>query len=155
MRTSTRSIHAIAKMCLVVCFAGCTSTSDDEGFSLPPGDAERGQAAFVAFRCFDCHSVHGVDLPPGEEPDQVVVELGGEVERVRTYDDLVTAIINPSHRLAKGYAESSVSRNGKSRMTVYNDVMKVSQLIDLVTFLQAHYELRPHEPTIYPSYYTP
>ncbi len=26
-------------------------------------DAERGQAAFVAFRCYDCHRVSVVDLP--------------------------------------------------------------------------------------------
>ena len=40
-------------------------------------------------------------------------------------------------------------------MTVYNDVMTVSQLIDIVTFLQSHYELRPYEPTPYPDYYVP
>jgi hypothetical protein len=138
---------------LVVCLAGCGS--DGNEFTLPPGDAERGQAAFIKFRCYDCHRVHGVDLPPGEEPGQVVVELGGEVERLRDYGDLVTAIVNPSHRLAKGYAESTVADEGKSRMTVYNDVMTVSQLIDIVAFLQAHYELRPYEPTPYPDYYSP
>jgi hypothetical protein len=138
---------------LVVCLAGCGS--DGNEFTLPPGDAERGQAAFIKFRCYDCHRVHGVDLPPGEEPGQVVVELGGEVERLRDYGDLVTAIVNPSHRLAKGYAESTVADEGKSRMTVYNDVMTVSQLIDIVAFVQAHYELRPYEPTPYPDYYSP
>lgn len=147
--------RVFVKLCLIGCLAGCASRSDDEGFTLPLGDAERGQAAFVAFRCFDCHRVHGVELPPGEQPDQVIVELGGEVERVRTYGDLVTAIVNPSHRLAKGYSQSAVAQDGKSRMTVYNDVMTVSQLIDLVTFLQAHYKLRPHEPTTYPEYFMP
>jgi len=37
-------------------------------------------------------------------------------------------------------------------MTVYNDVMTVAQLIDIVTFLEEHYELRPYEPTRYPEY---
>jgi hypothetical protein len=138
---------------LVVCFVGCAA--EDKEFTLPPGDAERGQAAFVKFRCFDCHVVDGVDLPPGEEPGQVMVKLGGKVERLREYGDLVTAIVNPSHRLAKGYTSSLVADDGKSRMTVYNDVMTVSQLIDIVTFLQAHYELRPFEPTPYPDYYGP
>jgi hypothetical protein len=40
-------------------------------------------------------------------------------------------------------------------MTVYNDVMTVTQLINLVTFLQEHYELRPYQPTTYPEYITP
>lgn len=138
---------------VVAVLVGCSGGY--EGFTLPPGDAARGQAAFVAFRCYDCHTVSGVELPAGEERDQAIVELGGKVERVRTYDDLVTAIINPSHRLAQGYAPSLVAHEGKSRMTVYNDVMTVSQLIDLVTFLQSHYELRIPSPTTYPPYYMP
>jgi mono/diheme cytochrome c family protein len=142
-----------AKLSLIICLSGCAS--DDKEFTLPSGDAERGQAAFLKFRCYDCHRVHGVDLPPGEEPDQVMVDLGGEVERLRKYGDLVTAIVNPSHRLAKGYDASLVANGGKSRMTVYNDVMTVSQLADIVAFLQSHYELRPYEPTPYPDYYGP
>lgn len=129
---------------------GCAS--HDEGFTLPAGDAERGQAAFVKFRCFDCHEVYGVELPPAEEPDQVMVKLGGEVSREKSYSDLVTGIINPSHRLAAGYAAIAVADNGKSRMTVYNDVLTVAQLIDIVKFLQAHYQLRPYEPTTYTEY---
>jgi hypothetical protein len=78
--------------------------------------------------------------------------LGGEVERPKSYADLVTGIINPSHRLAAGYAASMVAIDGKSRMTVYNDVMTVTQLTDIVTFLQEHYELRAYEPTSYPEY---
>jgi mono/diheme cytochrome c family protein len=142
-----------ASLSLTICLAGCAP--DDNQFTLPPGDAERGQAAFLNFRCYDCHRVHGVDLPPGEEPDQVIVELGGEVERPRNYADLVTAVVNPSHRLAKGYDPSLVANEGKSRMTIYNDVMTVSQLADIVAFLQAHYELQPYEPTPYPDYYGP
>jgi hypothetical protein len=136
---------------LVAVLMGCSGGY--EGFTLPPGDAARGQAAFVDFRCYDCHRVAGVDLPVSEEPNQVVVELGGKVDRVRTYDDLVTAIINPSHRLAQGYTPNLVAEEGKSRMTVYNEVMTVAQLTDLVTFLEEHYELRTPDPTKYPVYY--
>jgi L-cysteine S-thiosulfotransferase len=147
------AMRLCATIGLTTCLAGCAA--DDGQFTLPTGDAERGQEAFVKFRCFDCHLVHSVNLPPGEEPGQVMVELGGQVDRLRDYGDLVTAIINPSHRLAMGYSENMVANDGKSRMTVYNDVMTVSQLIDIVTFLQSHYELRPYEPTPYPDYYGP
>jgi hypothetical protein len=108
---------------------------------------------FTQFRCYDCHFVEGVDFPVGEEPDQAIVALGGEVSRVKTYGELVTSIINPSHKLAQGYAQSLVARDGESRMTNYNDVMTVTQLIDLTAFLQAHYKLKPYEPTSYPSFY--
>ncbi len=137
---------------LLAGLSGCGA--DRNAFTLPAGDAERGAADFVRFRCYDCHRVQGVDLPPGEEPNQAVVELG-VVDRPRDYGELVTAIINPSHRLAKGYTTDLVSREGKSRMPVYNDVMTVSQLSDLVSFLQAHCEVRPHEVTSYPDYYGP
>ena len=145
-------IRATAGLWLMTCLVGCTGSSENEGFTLPNGNVERGKEAFVRFRCYDCHRIPGVDLPVGEEPDQVVIELGGKVQRVKNYADLVTAIINPSHRLAKGYTESRISQDGKSNMTVYNDVMTVSQLIDIVTFLQSHYELAPKEPTAYPPY---
>ncbi len=138
---------------LVAALCGCSSSY--EGFTLPPGDAKRGQEAFVTFRCYDCHSVSGIEMPIGEEPDQAIVELGGKVDRVRDYDDLVTAIINPSHRLAQGYSPSLIAQDGHSRMTNYNEAMTVAQLIDIVTFLQGHYELRMPEPTAYPRYYMP
>ncbi|HVT26482.1 MAG TPA: hypothetical protein VHE81_00545 [Lacipirellulaceae bacterium] len=137
--------------------SGCATNSNDDVFTLPKGNVERGEATFMHFRCYDCHRVQGVNLPPGEEPNQVMVDLGGRVEHVKDYGDLVTSIINPSHRLAKGYTPSLVSKGPKqtSRMTVYNDVMTVSQLIDIVAFLQSHYELQPYEPTPYPEYYNP
>lgn len=147
---ATRTLVVLA---LGAILSGCSDGY--EGFTLPAGDAERGKEAFVHFRCYDCHTVSGVEMPVGEERDQAVVRLGGPVSRVRTYDDLVTAIINPSHRLAQGYSESLVAQAGKSKMTVYNDVMTVSQLVDLVTFLEGSYELLTPSPTNYPQYYGP
>lgn len=148
-----RRSRAICVLCIAMSFAGCSTRSDK--FTLPPGNAERGQEAFVHFRCYDCHRVRGVDLPIGEEPNQVMVELGRVESQPRDYSDLVTAIVNPSHRLAKGYTPVLISTDGKSRMTVYNDVMTVTQLIDIVAFLQSHYEVRPYEPTPYPDFYGP
>jgi hypothetical protein len=139
---------------LVLGVAGC-SAQNGAKFALPPGDVERGKDAFLHFRCYDCHRVRGVDLPIGEEPNQVMVDLGRLEAGPRDYSDLVMAIINPSHRLAKGYTPILVSTDGKSRMTVYNDVMTISQLADLVTFLLAHYEFESPPPDRYPDYYGP
>jgi hypothetical protein len=75
----------------------------------------------------------------------VDVELGGTVTRVKTYGELVTSIINPSHKLAPGYPLDEISTDGESLMTLahLNDVMTVQQLIDLVAFLQARYQVAP------------
>ena len=77
---------------------------------------------------------------PGFEP---YVELGGPVTRVKTYGELVTAIINPSHKLAEGYKKEVVSEDGKSKMYVYNSFMTVQELTDLVMFLQPYYDVIP------------
>jgi sulfur-oxidizing protein SoxX len=133
----------------LVCIAGCASP--DEGFTLPQGDAERGKTTFVSLGCIECHSVHDIDLPTSPNAGERLVKLGGEIDYAKSYDALVTGIINPSHRLASGYKPPESAEEPKSPMKVYNDVMTVSQLIDIVTFLQEHYR-RIKDPTPYPTY---
>ena len=142
-------------MTIVAGLASCQADpKSGKGFSLPEGSVEQGQNVFSQLRCYDCHTVPGVDFPAAEEPDQKVVRLGGQVNRIKTYGELVTSIINPSHRLARGYvANSDTTAEGVSPMKNYNEVLTVNQLIDLVAFLQSHYELREYEPTRYEPYY--
>ena len=112
-----------------------------KGFRVPDGDAEVGREAFLRLQCHQCHSIQGMELSeiPGQEPPYV--ELGGRVTRVKTYGELVTAIINPSHKLAKGYAETQIAVEGKSKMAFYNHYMTVQELNDLVAYLQPHYDV--------------
>lgn len=126
---------------LLIHTVGCGPASKSaRGFRLPDGDIERGKAAFVALRCHDCHKVEGLELPPPEKTPAMAVLLGGEVANVKTYGDLVTSIIHPSHKLAARYKKEDVSRNGKSLMIDCNEVMTVRQMIDLVAFLQSRYQ---------------
>jgi hypothetical protein len=92
-------------------------------------------------QCNQCHTVAGEDLPFIQWAEPPYVELGGKVSRVKTYGQLVTAIVNPSHKLADGYPEELVSEDGESNMYVYNDHMTVQELTDLVRFLQPHYDV--------------
>jgi len=114
-----------------------------KGFRLPDGDAQAGREAFLYMQCHQCHTIKGEQLPgiPGQEPPYV--ELGGTLTQVKTYGQLITAIINPSHKLAPGYAEEVVSENDISKMYVYNDHMTVKELTDIVMFLQPHYKVVP------------
>jgi mono/diheme cytochrome c family protein len=133
--------------------AGCDADRmSEKGFSLPVGDADRGRDAFLYMQCHECHSIRDVELPAVPLADPPFVELGGTVSRVKTYGELVTAIINPSHKLAKGYPVEAVANDGKSRMPNYNGFMTVQELIDIVMFLQPHYEVfvPPYEYRIYP-----
>jgi sulfur-oxidizing protein SoxX len=134
-------------------FAGCnTGLKSGRGFSLPEGDVQRGKVVFVEFQCNACHTAPGIDQLASEDENRISVALGGEVEHLQTYGQLVTSIINPSHRLAKGYPDELIEEHDQSRMKNYNDVMTVSQLIDLVDFLQSEYTLKPYEPTTYEVY---
>lgn len=130
---------------LTLCAAGITacepSPQSPLGFRLPEGDPGAGQATFVALQCTACHEIAGLTLPAPQEPGPVLVELGGQVTKVRTYGELVTSIINPSHRLAWGHPQEEVSQDGESLMRIYNEVMTVQQLIDLVALLQSRYEV--------------
>lgn len=137
---------------IVLAAAGCdTGPKSAKGFRLPDGDVEHGRATFVALRCHACHTVEGVQLPEPLETPEVSVALGGEVRRIQTYGELVTSIINPSHELPRRYPKEEVARGDVSKMKIYNDIMTVTQLCDLVAFLQAQYEI-VRDDTLYYAY---
>lgn len=127
----------------LVALTGCDREAmmSERGFRLPEGDAQAGREAFLYMQCHQCHTIKGEKLPgiPGQEPPYI--ELGGEVTMVKTYGDLVTSIINPSHKLARGYAKEVVSEGGESNMYVYNHHMTVQELTDIVMFLQPYYDV--------------
>jgi sulfur-oxidizing protein SoxX len=126
---------------VVFVFAACDrDRMSERGFRLPDGDPAAGKEAFLYMQCNQCHTIAGEALPaiPAAEP---YVELGGTVTRVKSYGELVTAIINPSHKLADGYPEELVSEDGESNMYIYNQHMTVQELVDLVMYLQPHYNV--------------
>ena len=137
-----RSVLALLLVSLVA-LSACDRDAkmSTKGFRLPDGDARSGREAFLHMQCQECHSIKGEQLPviPGQEPPYV--ELGGEVTQVKTYGTLITAIINPSHKLARGYAKAVIAEDGESKMSVYNDHMTVQELIDIVMFLQPYYNV--------------
>ena len=136
----------LAPLVLVSCAPGPRSA---HGFSLPDGDMASGQIVFTQLGCVGCHSVEGVEFD--ESPGAIDVRLGGKVLRVRTYGELVTAVINPSHDIAEGYPTEAVSRDGASLMADYTETMTVRQLTDLVAFLQSTY--REYLPDEYDPYF--
>lgn len=128
-------------ICTLTLFACEADRMSEKGFSLPEGNALSGKEAFVYMHCHECHTVAGVALPELVRSSPPIVELGGKVSRVKTYGELVTAIINPSHKLASGYPLETVTNDGQSKMPVYNSYMTVQELIDIVAFLQPQYDV--------------
>lgn len=124
-----------------------------KGFSLPEGNSEEGKLVFLKYHCLACHRINGFEpLSDLKNNPDISVLLGGKSTKVKTYADLLTSIINPSHKFSKGYMRSNMQVDGVSKMTIYNDVMTVTELVNLVTFLQSNYELIPYQRSDYPFY---
>lgn len=122
------------------------SRKSSAGFHIPDGDAIAGQAAFLELKCNACHRVEGVSLPAPVADPSVPVVLGGHTPRTRTDGELVSAIVDPSHKLAPGFPKANLKSGDLTRMGDFSDAMTVRQLIDVVAFLQAHYEVVPPPP---------
>jgi len=150
-----RAYLVLAGALVTAAWVGCDSgPKSGRGLRLPDGDIEKGKLAFVALKCNSCHGVHGVELPAAEKAEGAIVTLGGKVRKVRSYGELVTSIVNPSHELAKGYPEEKIAKEGKSLMVNFNDAMTVTQLLDLVAFLHSRYEkLEPDYTSHHYPYY--
>jgi hypothetical protein len=139
---------------LFLILASCDiGPNSGRGFSLPEGSVEAGRVTFVELECNSCHSVGDIERVAGREGPDINVKLGGRVGSVKTYGDLVTSVINPSHRISRGYKDQELATgNNESKMVLYNDVMTVQQLVDLVTWLESNYEIIPVSRTTYPRY---
>ena len=105
--------NTLALALLAMLTTACVNPRSSAGFRLPDGDIERGKAAFLELKCYTCHTVSGIDIGVrGKEYAYLrSVVLGGETRRVKTYGELVTSIINPSHALAPGYPKELITKD--------------------------------------------
>lgn len=138
-------IKAVAGLLVAAAVISCRGSKSGRGFHLPEGDVDRGRVAFVQLGCNQCHPVAGVELPASTVPEVIQVKLGGEVLRVKTYGQLVTSIINPSHITSPQYLAKNKGP-GAIPMPDYADKMTVKQMIDVVAFLHSRYT------KVYPNY---
>ena len=144
------AIILLATLLLFACEQGAKSP---RGFSLPEGNAEQGYLVFKKYQCQDCHRNAG----EGEDDSAQYllvkpIPLGGSSGRIKTYAELVTSIINPSHKLTPRQPASFTSEDGVSLMRVVNDELTVSELIDLVAYLQPKYKVSPYRTSDYRLY---
>ncbi|MEJ8568060.1 hypothetical protein [Elongatibacter sediminis] len=149
---NTRRSGHIAALLLSLLLAGCEREAPVRGFVLPPGDADRGRQVFIDYNCYRCHSIPDVELPERDFEPPFVVELGGEVLRVKGYGELLTAVVYPDHIISPKY-QNLLNRAGKdvqmTAMPYFGDSMTVTELTDLVEFLHGQYT------RLQPTYYQP
>lgn len=132
---------------------GCNvGPESPKGFNLPLGNALEGEKVFIKYKCLACHNMEGFDYEMINKELQPPFLLGGNTLRVKTYADLVTSVINPSHRLARTYYPSLTQQDGVSIMPAFNDLMTVSELVDLVAFLQPKFRIAQPKYTQFKHY---
>lgn len=140
-------------ICIILFFQACSPSPESPvGFSLPKGDAIEGEKVFMKYQCLACHNLEGFDYDMVNKQFEPPVLLGGTSTRVKTYAELVTSVINPSHKLASNYPLALVEQDGESKMLVFNEVMTVTELVNLVTFLQPKYKIPSYKYTFYGPY---
>jgi L-cysteine S-thiosulfotransferase len=134
---NTRIVSATVVLVALAAVGCAPNPKSGRGFELPAGNAEKGKAAFIQLKCAECHRVTGVDLPAPTAKPELIVTLGGEVTRVRTYGQIVTAIIHPNLAISEKLLVPVPAAG--SPMKDFNREMTVAQLVDIVTFLQPTY----------------
>ncbi len=142
MSSRPRKALLLGLACLGCLAAACeVGPRSGLGLRLPPGDVERGRAAFRELACVRCHSIAEEPDPLPGESREIHVVLGGRVPHIRTHGELVTSIVNPSHGFAEGHDLDDEGIELRSLMPEFNDLMTVEQLIDLTAYLQSKYTL--------------
>ena len=143
MPVTRTAFFSLGSLLLMLALSACTMESPAvKGFVLPDGDVVLGEQVFTKYGCHGCHTIPGVDLPKIEPPPELVIEIGGEVYRVKNYGELLTSVINPNHEISpesSSKLETAGNTNTNTPMPFYGDVMTITEMINLVAFLQAQY----------------
>ena len=124
------------------------------GFVLPKGDIAQGEQVFVDFNCHGCHTIPDLKFPAVNFTPPFILEIGGEVYRVKNYGELLTAVVNPDHIISPKYVAMLAKADREaviSPMPYYGEEMTIAELLDLVTFLHAQYSRL--QPQYYRGYY--
>lgn len=142
---------------MLILLCGCmfinSCNEQARGFALPEGNIEEGKATYMRLACNECHSISEIAWKGGN--DNLNIQLGGEVTSKKSYGDLVTSVINPSHKIAPRYKQKNATETNEaehSKMKNFNDTMTVQELIDLVSYLQSEYNVTIPKTYYYPYY---
>lgn len=155
MHVNRNAYFSLCSLLLMLALSACTVESPPvKGFVLPEGDVAQGEQVFIKYNCHGCHTIPGVDLPEVEPEPALVIEIGGEVYRVKNYGELLTSVINPNHEISQENINKlkDADRQFESTpMPYYGDAMTITEMVNLVAFLRAQYS--KVMPDFFQSYY--
>ena len=158
MRTGNAMRAVFSSMMVLIALLALSACSGEakpvKGFVLPPGDIAQGEQVFVDFNCHGCHTIPEMEFPETDFEPPFILEIGGEVYRVKNYGELLTSIVNPDHIITPKYIAMLEKADREaiiSPMPYFGEDMTIAELIDLVEFLHAQYTKL--QPEYYRGYY--
>lgn len=109
---------------------------------VPAGSETAGKTLFVEKGCYQCHTANEIKLPTAELDDMLLIDLGGDEHNGWTRDDFAKAIMNPNHTVNPDYEKAMMILGDhfkavNSPMPGFNDILTVSDMIHLTTFLDS------------------
>jgi mono/diheme cytochrome c family protein len=121
---------------------GATVASSHAGptLQIPDGNVNEGRQVFQTMRCFQCHTLQGVQLE-GVAPGQLGASVGPEltgIGAIQTNLYLFESILNPNAVILPDPSpDKQYSEEGASKMPSYASAMTLDQAFNLVTFLKS------------------
>jgi len=150
-----RVLSIVLSAIILLALSACSEEGRPvKGFVLPDGDIAQGEQVFVDFNCHGCHTIPGMEFPDVDFTPPFILEIGGEVYRVKNYGELLTAVVNPDHIISPKYVAMLAKADREaiiSPMPYYGEEMTIAELLDLVMFLHAQYSKL--QPQYYRGYY--
>ena len=103
-------------------------------FTLPAGDAAKGNKVFADLECYKCHVIEGAGFPPlGTDGKR-----GPSLTRMGAHhpaEYFAESILAPNNVILEG--PGYIGADGKSIMPSFADSLSVTQLLDLVAFIKS------------------
>lgn len=107
---------------------------------IPKGSVIAGKTLFVEKGCYQRHAAGDISLPQSALTETLIIELGSDRHVEWTRDDFAKAIMNANHTVSPDYEKAMMILGDhfkavNSPMPTFNDILTVSDLIHLTTFL--------------------
>jgi len=117
-------------------------TAADEAQVIPEGKVNAGKTLFVEKGCYKCHTADDITLPQSGLSQELFIELGVKKHEGWSRDSFARSILNPNHTVSEEYRKVMITLGDKlkaenSPMPGFNDILSVSDLIHLTTFLDS------------------
>lgn len=108
---------------------------------IPEGSIPAGKTLFVEKGCYQCHVTDEIKTPASDLDTNLTIDLGPD-QAGWSRDDFARAIMNPNHTVSEEYRKIMMTlgdnlKAESSPMPGFNELLSVSDLIHLATFLES------------------